>query len=222
LDKHPEALLLAGTVLTREQARDVLAAGVAGVVSADYVPAVVEECVANDVMCVPGGLADAGKQLVQKAELYGLTLEQLHETKPWQWVYKVFPAMVNPKATLATGKAWRAVYPGLQLVYTGGVTLDNVGSLARQDLDGIFCGSAVTRHAGDPDRIREEAELWLETIRTARASARPPVRLSARPARPPVRLSARPPAQSARRYFRRDNVEAVPSSRTPVPAGDFL
>ena len=44
LAKHPDALLLAGTVMTRLQARAVLDLGVAGVVSADYVPAVVEEC----------------------------------------------------------------------------------------------------------------------------------------------------------------------------------
>jgi 2-dehydro-3-deoxygluconokinase len=120
-------------------------------------------------LCIPGGLADVGKQLVQKAELYGIGLETLREAKPWQWVYKVFPAMVNPEATLATGKAWRAVYPGLQLVYTGGVTLDNVGYLAGQDRDGIFCGSAVARYASEPERMRKEAERWLEAIAGARA-----------------------------------------------------
>lgn len=163
-EKHPDALVLAGTVLTREQARQVLALGVAGVVSADYVPAVVEECTAEDVMCVPGGLSDAGKQLVQKAECYGVTLDQLRETKPWQWVYKVFPAMANPETVLATGKAWRSVYPGLQLVYTGGVSLENVGDLARRDPDGIFCGSALTRHVGEIEKMRDDAERWLEEV----------------------------------------------------------
>ena len=172
LEKYPSALLLAGTVLTREQARAVIDAGVAGVVSADYMPSVVEVCVAKDVMSIPGGLADAGKQLVQKSDLYALTLEQLHERKPWQWVYKVFPAMVNPRATLATAKAWRAVYPGLQLVYTGGVKLKNVGSLALQDGNGIFCGSALTSHANEPDRMTEEANAWLEAIRGGRERAK--------------------------------------------------
>jgi len=171
LTKHPDALVLAGTVLTRKQARDVLDVGVAGVVSADYVPAVVEECVAADVMCVPGGLSDAGKQLVQKADNYGITLEQLREQKPWQWVYKVFPAMVNPESVLATAKAWRAVYGGLQLVYTGGVTLENVGAMARRDREGIFCGSALTRHADNPELMREEAERWLAEIRGDLGSA---------------------------------------------------
>jgi 2-dehydro-3-deoxygluconokinase len=173
LDKHPDALVLAGTVMTREQSAQVLATGVAGVVSADYVPAVVETCVAADVMCVPGGLADAGKQLVHKAELYGFTLPELRERRPWQWVYKVFPAMADELAVRATAAAWRSVYPGLQLVYTGGVMLENVGRLARHDHDGLFCGSAVTKHAGDPERLRDVAEQWLTAIRGGRAGEGP-------------------------------------------------
>jgi 2-dehydro-3-deoxygluconokinase len=173
LKAHPDALILAGTVLTREQARDVIDVGAAGVVSADYISAVVEECVAGDILCVPGGLSDAGKQLVQKAELYDVTLDRLKEEKPWQWVYKVFPAMVNPESTLATAKAWRAIYHGLQLVYTGGVTLENVGGMARQDPDGIFCGSALTRHADDSDLMREEARRWLAEIQANRVAVKP-------------------------------------------------
>ena len=75
--KHPDALLLAGTVMSKEQAEAVIAAGVAGVVSADYVPEVVAVCARNDVICVPGGLSDAGKQLSQKAEAYGVGLFEL-------------------------------------------------------------------------------------------------------------------------------------------------
>ncbi len=164
LRRHPDAQLLAGTVLTRDQAEAALGAGVAGVVSADYVPAVVQVCVDADVMCVPGGLADCGKQLVQKAELYGCTLEELRERKPWQWIYKVFPAVANEAAVRETVKAWRAVYPGVRIVYTGGVTLENVGRLSRHDPQGIFCGSALTRHLDDPDLMRRDAERWLAAI----------------------------------------------------------
>jgi 2-dehydro-3-deoxygluconokinase len=171
LRSHPDAQLLAGTVLTRAQAEAALRAGVAGVVSADYVPAVVHVCVDADVMCVPGGLADCGKQLVQKAELYGCTLEELRERKPWQWLYKVFPATANEGAVRETVKAWRAVYPGVRIVYTGGVTLENVGHLSRHDPQGIFCGSALTRHVDDPDRMRRDAERWLETVAEGQSGA---------------------------------------------------
>lgn len=169
LEKHPDALLLAGTVMTRQQAEQVIEAGVAGVVSADYVPAVLEACVAHDLMCVPGGLGDVGKQLAQKAELYECTLPQLRERRPWQWVYKVFPAMADESAVREMARAWRSVYPGLQLVYTGGVTLENVGRLARADPNGIFCGSAVVKHADDPVRLREVAKSWLAAIRQEEA-----------------------------------------------------
>ena len=169
LGSHPDAQVLAGTVLTRAQAEAALAAGVAGVVSADYVPGVVEACVEADVMCVPGGLADCGKQLVQKAELYGCTLEELRERRPWQWVYKVFPAMADEDAVRGTVKAWRAVYPGVRIVYTGGVTLENLGRLSRQDPEGIFCGSALTRHLDDRDRMRADVERWLEALAGERA-----------------------------------------------------
>jgi len=38
--KHPDALLLAGTVMTETQAKDAINAGASGIVSADYIPAV--------------------------------------------------------------------------------------------------------------------------------------------------------------------------------------
>ena len=187
LERHPDALLLAGTVMTRTQAEQVIAAGVAGVVSADYVPAVVDACVAHDVMCVPGGLADAGKQLVQKAELYGCTLPELRERRPWQWVYKVFPAMADESAVRETTRAWRSVYPGLTLVYTGGITLENVGRLARADSSGIFCGSAVVKHADDPARLRADAERWLAAIRQEQVSEARDARAE-RTTQPPPRV----------------------------------
>jgi len=192
LGTHPEALLLAGTVLTREQAEAALAAGVAGVVSADYIPEVVDLCVDADVMCVPGGLADCGKQLVQKARLYGCTLEELRQERPWQWVYKVFPAMADETAVRSTVKAWRAVYPGVAIVYTGGVTPENVGRLARQDPQGIFCGSSLTRRLEDPELTGEDARRWLREIDRGRAQdGRSPEKESRTPSPPPEAPEAR-------------------------------
>ncbi len=163
-DRHPEAKLLAGTVLTRKQAEQAAEAGVAGIVSADYVPDVVDVCVAADLMCVPGGLADCGKQLVQKAAAYGVELDELRQQRPWQWIYKVFPVMANELAAFATVNSWRAVYPDVRIVYTGGVTLEDVARLSRRDPKGIFCGSAVTRYLDDPGRMRRDAQSWLDAI----------------------------------------------------------
>ncbi len=75
--KHPDALFLAGTVMTAEQANHALDAGAAGIVSPDYFPDVLEICIERDAMCVPGGLSDAGKQLAHKAALLECTIDEL-------------------------------------------------------------------------------------------------------------------------------------------------
>lgn len=84
LEKYPDALILAGTVMTSKQAKMAIEAGVAGVVSADYIPSVVDVCVKNNIMSVPGGLSDVGKQLVKKAELYDCEFEELRVKYPYQ------------------------------------------------------------------------------------------------------------------------------------------
>jgi 2-dehydro-3-deoxygluconokinase len=163
--RHPDALLLAGTVMTAQQAEQAIAAGAAGIVSPDYFPAVVQGCVARDVMCIPGGLGDVGKQLAQKAELYGCSPAELRTRHPHQWVHKLFPAMGGAPGTLELPAAWRAVYEGLTVVYTGGVTADNLHEILCRDPDAIVCGSALTRNTDDPQAMATEAQRWLATIR---------------------------------------------------------
>lgn len=167
LEKHPDALVLAGTVMTPKQAEQVIEAGAAGIVSADYIPKVVERCVKSDVMCVPGGIGDAGKQLVQKAELYGCDLEKLRELRPYQWIYKLFPAAAERQAFYSLSGPWKSVYKGLRIVYTGGISLNNLGNLVQFDPDGFFGGSALTRKIHEPDKMREEAVRWLDIIRNS-------------------------------------------------------
>jgi 2-dehydro-3-deoxygluconokinase len=166
LAAHPGAGVLAGTVMTRGQARLAIEAGAAGLVSADYVPAVVEEAVGADVMAVPGGLADCGKQLAFKAELYGCDLEGLRRDHPHQWVYKLFPAVTGSQTFVDLAAAWRGPFPGLAVVHTGGVKLDNLPRLAAADPAGIFCGSALAAKADRPEALAEEAARWLAALRT--------------------------------------------------------
>lgn len=164
LTKYPDALVLAGTVMTRQQAEAAIQAGAAGIVSADYIPSMVEVCVKNDVMCVPGGLSDAGKQLAQKAELYGCNLDELRAQYPYQWMYKLFPAFVGLKSNVELVQAWRGPYKDLTIVYTGGVNIDNLAELKQQDPDGIFCGSALTASIDNPEKMKEEVEEWLNVF----------------------------------------------------------
>ena len=164
LKAYPDALILAGTVLTKKQAEMAIEAGVAGVVSADYISSVVEVCVKHDIMCVPGGLGDVGKQLSRKAELYGCDFEVLKEKYSYQWVHKLFPARTSMTSFIGLSKAWKGPFKGLLVIYTGGVNRENLDEIVRFDPDGIFCGSALTKAIDQPQQMKEEAEKWLSII----------------------------------------------------------
>jgi 2-dehydro-3-deoxyphosphogluconate aldolase/(4S)-4-hydroxy-2-oxoglutarate aldolase len=164
IDRDPDALVLAGTVMTDRQAAQAIEAGAAGVVSADYIPAVVERCVHEDILCIPGGHGDVGKQLVQKAEGYGCDFSELREKYPYQWIHKLFPAVTGDLIYTGLAKAWKGPFHGLRIVYTGGVSRENVAAIAGQDPEGILCGSALTRHIDDPDRMAHEAREWISRI----------------------------------------------------------
>ena len=165
--QHPDALFLAGTVVSRSQAEQAMDAGAAGIVSPDFFPEVVETCVQRDILCLPGGLGDAGKQLALKAACYGCDLEELRQRYPYQWTYKLFPAMAAAPTFLETAAAWQAVYPGLTIVYTGGVTAENLYQIVRHDQNAIVCGSALGRSASTPEALTQEARRWLGVISAA-------------------------------------------------------
>ncbi len=187
--EHPQALLLAGTVMTARQAETAIEAGAAGIVSADYLPEVVDRCCERDVLCLPGGLGDAGKQLARKATAYGLSLEELLAQRPWQWGYKLFPAFAGEVCNSGYAPAWRGPYPGLTVVHTGGVTLQTLPEAVRRDPEGIFCASALSRHLDRPEWLAEEVARWKRVLgsgasRTVRAVSPAPER-SPSPGRPP-------------------------------------
>ncbi len=160
LDRNPEALVLAGTIMTPDQARQAISAGAAGIVSADYVPSVVEACIEADVMSVPGGLSDCGKQLAQKASLYGCGLAELKEKHPYQWVYKLFPAATESLIFSELAPAWRGPFPGLMVIHTGGISRKNLARLAAVDPEGVFCGSALASKVDRGPEAADEARAW--------------------------------------------------------------
>ena len=164
LDKYPDALILAGTVMTEKLAENAICQGVAGIISADYIPEVLEICAAEDIMYVPGGLGDVGKQLVKKAELYGCEFSELKEKYPYQWVYKLFPTATATNSFYGVVKAWKGPYKGLTVFYTGGVSEVNLAEIVKNDPDGVFCGSALTKNIGKPHMMEETAEKWMSII----------------------------------------------------------
>jgi len=165
IEKYPGALVLAGTVMTQEQAEKAIHAGAAGVVSADYIPEVVDACVHKDVMCVPGGLSDAGKQLVQKATGYGCSLEELREKYPYQWVYKLFPAFSGKLSNMDLPLSWKGPFRNLTVIYTGGITLDTLKEAIRKAPEGIFCASVLTKNMEKPELMKEEIQQWRDALR---------------------------------------------------------
>ncbi len=164
LEKYPHALILAGTVMTEKLAEDAIGKGVAGIVSADYISEVLEVCVSEDIMYVPGGLGDVGKQLVKKADLYGCEFAELKKKYSYQWVYKLFPTVTATNSFYGITKAWKGPYKGLTVFYTGGVSEENLGDIVKNDPDGIFCGSALTKNINNPQKMEEVAEKWLSII----------------------------------------------------------
>jgi len=159
-----DALIMAGTVMTAEQAERAIQAGVAGIVSADYISEVLEICIKHQIMCVPGGQGDAGKQLVQKSKLLSCRFEEMNRIVPWQWVYKLYPAITAQTNFMGLARAWKAAFKGLQIVYSGGISLDNLEQAVQMDPDGIFCGSALTKHIDHPDKFEDEAKKWIQII----------------------------------------------------------
>jgi 2-keto-3-deoxy-6-phosphogluconate aldolase len=164
LDEYPDALILAGTVMTGRIAEHAIKEGVAGIVSADYIPEVLEVCVAKDIMYVPGGLGDVGKQLVKKAELYGCEFAKLKEKYPYQCVYKLFPTVTATNSYYGIAKAWKGPYKGLTVFYTGGLSEKNLRDIVKSDPDGIFCGTALTKDIGNPHKMKEVAEKWISLV----------------------------------------------------------
>lgn len=164
VSRYPRALLLAGTVLTPNQANAAIQAGAAGIVSADYIPEVVDVCVKQNIMCVPGGLADVGKQLVHKAEAYGCSLEELKERYSHQWIYKLFPAFAGGLSHVDLAESWRGPFPHLTVIYTGGITIESLEKAALKDPLGIFCASALTQHIQDKKSTRALTRAWKEKL----------------------------------------------------------
>ena len=166
LEKHPDALVLAGTILTVQQAERSIQAGAAGVISSDYVPSVVEFCAQKDVLCVPGGLSDVGKQLAQKAAVYHCSLEDLRDKYPYQWVYKLFPAFSGTLNHLDLPQSWKGPYKNLSVIYTGGINSVTLKEAFRRDPQGVFCGSGLTKHLDDPDKMASDIKEWKEVLKS--------------------------------------------------------
>jgi len=168
MEKKPQSLVMAGTILTPDQAERAINEGACAIVSPDYFPSIVDLCVKKDVMVIPGGVSDAGKQLVQKSELYNCAPDELLRLHPQQWIYKLFPAMAGAPAVLEMAGALKSVYKGLNIVYTGGIDVNNLHEIVRRDHDAFVCGSGLTKNIDDPKQMVEDCRQWIMVMEKAK------------------------------------------------------
>lgn len=141
--QFPSMLVGAGTVLTREQVREVQGAGGRLVVAPNFDPAVVQEAGALGMACLPGVATPTEAFAALAAGATGL---------------KLFPA----EAIGATGlKAWRAVLPSRTLLLpVGGVAVDNMAQWRAAGADGFGIGSALYRPGDTTAELRERASAF--------------------------------------------------------------
>lgn len=148
----PRALIGAGTVLTRDQVRQVHDAGARLVVSPNFNADVVRESVELGMATLPGVLSPTEAFAALAAGANGL---------------KLFPAEMIPPAAV---KALRAVLPpDTLLLPVGGITPLNVAAYRAAGASGLGIGSALYQPGRAAASVRSRADAfaaaWAGTIR---------------------------------------------------------
>ena len=139
VERHPEMLVGAGTVLTTEQVDKTIAAGGQFVVTPGMDPEIVRYCQEKGITCFPGCTTPADYHTA-----YKLGLE----------VLKFFPA--EQSGGLAKIKAMAAPFPMFNVMPTGGVNLKNLAEYAASPVI-VACGGSYMC----PDKLISEGK-WDE------------------------------------------------------------
>ena len=142
--QYPQALVGAGTVLTRAQVREVHAAGGELIVSPNFNAEVVAEAIRLGLVCLPG--------IFTPTEAFGALAAGAHGLK-------LFPAeMASPGAA----KALLAVLPkGTLLLPVGGVTPGNMASWKTAGAHGFGIGSALYKPGKSAAAVRQDAAEFV-------------------------------------------------------------
>ena len=142
MERFPEMLVGAGTVLTVEQVDAAVRAGAKFIVSPGFDPEVVDYCLAENIPILPGCVTPSEVAQAVKRELK---------------VVKFFPA--EPAGGISMIKAMAAPYVDLKFMPTGGINAKNLEEYL--SFDKIICcgGSWMVKgdlvKAGEFDKIRE-------------------------------------------------------------------
>ena len=147
LERHPDMLVGAGTVLTTEQVDKTIAAGGKFVVTPGLDPEIVKYCQEKGITCFPGCTTPTDYHTA-----YKLGLE----------VLKFFPA--EQSGGLAKIKAMAAPFPMFKVMPTGGVSLKNLAEYAANSIIAACGGSYMC-----PDKLITEGK-WDEITELCRKS----------------------------------------------------
>lgn len=140
------ALVGAGTALTAEDARMAIGAGAAFVVAPDTDEAVVEVCLARDVLCIPGAYTPTE---IKRAHKLGVPL------------VKLFPV-----PTVDYLRAVRGPLPHIPLMVTGGVTVDNAAALLQAGASAVGVGGYLTDPKLNLAEVTMRAQKLTEIVRS--------------------------------------------------------
>lgn len=153
---YPEMLVGAGTVLTIDQVKRAVKAGARFIVSPGFDPEIVDYCIANEIVILPGCVTPSE---VAQAVKRGLK------------VVKFFPAEQTGGVTMI--KALAAPYTMVRFMPTGGIGIKNLKEYL--SCDKVICcgGSWMVKKDmicnGEFDRI---TDLTREAVETAKACRR--------------------------------------------------
>lgn len=132
----PEQVVVgAGTVLTGQQATDVIGAGAQFLVAPDFDAAVHAVALDHGVGYVPGAYTPTEVLTAVKAGIQDV---------------KIFPANSHNPSYL---RALTAVCPGLRLFPSGGIDADNAGSWLASGATAVCVSSALNRAAQEPGGV---------------------------------------------------------------------
>ena len=155
LERHPEMLVGAGTVLTTEQVDKTIAAGGQFVVTPGFDPEIVQYCIDKGITCFPGCTTPTDYH-----SAYKMGLE----------VLKFFPA--EQSGGLAKIKAMAAPFPMFKVMPTGGISLKNLAEYSACPVIAACGGSYMCPDKliaeGKWDEITELCKKSVEIVKEAR------------------------------------------------------
>ncbi len=142
-----DMLLGAGTIFSKKEAADFMAAGAAFIVSPCFVSEVAAVCNERGIPYLPGCM----------------TVKEIFDaSRQGCGMVKVFPASV---AGTAFVKAVKAVLPHIKLMATGGISEKNMGEWLAAGTDAVGASALQMVPAGKEEQLVTQIQLLLQALR---------------------------------------------------------